>query len=78
MTLSWAANPAGDHVLHYNVYRTDQTFSGPWASPTSTTFTNASNVVNGTVYCYRVSATNSAGTSAETAAVCARPRARRR
>ena len=70
MVLTWQANAAGNHVSHYNVYRTDQTFTTPWASPTATTFTNAGSVVRGKRYCYKLSATNSIGTSAKSAAVC--------
>jgi len=75
VTLNWTANPAADKVTTYNVYRVGQTFTGPWASPTGTTFTNAGSVVNGTQYCYQVSATNTVGASAESAAVCATPTA---
>ena len=71
----WAAEAAGNQVSHYNVYRTDQTFTGPWASPATTTFTNASSIVNGTQYCYQVSASNATGESAKSAAVCATPTA---
>ena len=39
VSLSWQANAASDAVSHYSVYRTDQSFSGPWATPTGTTFT---------------------------------------
>jgi Polysaccharide lyase len=73
VTVNWAANPASNQVTNYNVYRTGQTFTGPWATPTATTFTNGSSVVNGTQYCYQVSATNATGASAESAAVCATP-----
>ncbi len=73
VTVAWTADPAGSQVTNYNVYRVGQTFTGPWASPTGTTFTNASTVVNGTQYCYQVSATNAAGESAKAAAVCATP-----
>jgi hypothetical protein len=73
VTLNWTADPASNQVATYNVYRVGQTFTGPWASPTGTTFTNASGIVNGTHYCYQVSATNASGTSAESAAVCATP-----
>jgi hypothetical protein len=73
--LSWQPSPAADAILRYNVYRTDQLFSGPWATPTGTSFTNASDVVNGTRYCYQVSATNANGESATSAAVCATPTA---
>ncbi len=73
VSLSWKANPAGDAVSHYNVYRTDQWFDGPWASPTGTSFLNASNVLNGTTYCYDVSASNAAGESGRSAPVCATP-----
>ena len=75
IAVSWAANPVGDHVTQYNVYRTDQTFSGPWATVTPTTFTNASGVVAGTRYCYQISATNSAGEGPKSAPVCATPAA---
>jgi len=75
VTLKWTANPAANDVTNYNVYRVGQTFTGPWASPTATTFTNSGSVVNGTQYCYQVSATNAVGSSAESAAVCATPQA---
>ncbi len=75
VTVAWTADPAGSQVTNYNVYRVGQTFTGPWASPTGTTFTNASGIVNGTQYCYQVSATNAAGESAKAAAVCATPSA---
>ena len=71
--MNWTANPAGNQVTGYNVYRVGQTFSGPWVTTTGTTFTNASGVVNGTQYCYQVSATNAAGEGAKSAAVCATP-----
>ena len=74
-TVTWTANPAGNQVTTYNVYRVGQTFSGPWTTTTGTTFTNASGVVNGTQYCYQVSATNVTGQSAESGAVCATPQA---
>ena len=73
VVLSWQSNLAADGVTHYNVYRTDQWFSGPWATSPGTTFTNASSVINGTRYCYQVSATNSRGEGAKTAPVCATP-----
>jgi hypothetical protein len=73
--MSWSANPAANGVAHYNVYRTDQTFTGPWAMPTATTFTNTSSLVNGTQYCYQVSASNATGESAKSAAVCLTPTA---
>jgi hypothetical protein len=73
VTIAWSANQSSDSVTHYNLYRTDQTFSGAWATPTSTTFTNSSSVVNGTQYCYQVSATNASGESSKSAAVCATP-----
>ena len=73
VVVSWQPNPAADSVLHYNVFRTDQNFSGAWGTPLGTTFTNASNVVNGKQYCYQVSATNSTGESARSASVCATP-----
>jgi hypothetical protein len=75
VTVNWTADPAGSQVTNYNVYRVGQTFTAPWATPTGTTFTNASTIVNGTQYCYQVSATNAAGESAKTAAVCATPNA---
>lgn len=75
VTLSWQPNPAADAVSHYNVYRTDQSFTGPWATPAGTSFTNASSVVNGTLYCYELSASNSSGEGAKTAPVCATPSA---
>lgn len=71
IALSWQPNPAGQGILHYNVYRTDQNFTGPWATPLGPTFTNTSNVVNGTSYCYQVSATNNTGEGPKTAPVCA-------
>jgi hypothetical protein len=74
VALNWAANASTDLVTHYNVYRTDQTFSGAWATPTTTTFTNAGSIVNGTQYCYQITATNSVGESAKTAPVCATPK----
>jgi len=74
VSVKWAADAASDNVTHYNVYRTDQTFSGAWATPTGTTFTNVANVVNGTSYCYQVSASNSNGESAKSAPVCATPK----
>ena len=77
VTLTWAANPAGQQVSHYNVYRIGQKYVGPWASPTAPTFTNLGEVVNGTRYCYQVSATNATGDSAKSPAVCATPRLRR-
>ena len=73
VTLSWRSNPAGDGVTHYSVYRTDQTFQGPWATPTGTSFSNSSSVVNGRQYCYVISASNAAGESTKSAAVCAMP-----
>lgn len=73
VTLSWQPNPATDAVSHYNIYRTDQSAGGPWATPTGTSFTNASSVVNGTLYCYKLSASNSSGESTKTAPVCATP-----
>lgn len=73
VSLQWNANPAGDSVQHYNVYRTDTT--SVWASPTTNSFTNASNVVNGTQYCYQVSAVNAQGESSKTTQVCATPQA---
>jgi hypothetical protein len=75
ISLSWNANPAAEAVLHYSVYRDDQTFAGPWATVTGTSFTNASDVVNGAQYCYQISATNSAGEGAKTSPVCATPTA---
>ena len=75
VTLTWQPNPTSDKVTHYNVYRTDQSFRGPWATPTGTTFTNASNVVNGARYCYEISATNGNGEGPTTASVCATPKA---
>jgi parallel beta-helix repeat protein len=73
VALSWQPNLAADAVLHYSVFRTDQNFSGAWATPLGTAFTNASDVVNGTRYCYQVSATNSRGESARSTPVCATP-----
>jgi hypothetical protein len=73
VVLSWTSNANSDAVTHYNVYRTDQSFRGPWATPTGTTFTNASDVLNGTRYCYQISASNVTGESAKTAPVCATP-----
>ena len=75
VVLSWQPNPAADAILHYNVWRTDVTFTTPWATPTGTSFINASEVVNGTRYCYQVSATSAKGESAKSAAVCATPTA---
>jgi fibronectin type 3 domain-containing protein len=75
VVLNWKANPTTENITRYNVYRIGQTFSGPWATPTEPTFTNASEVVNGTQYCYTVSATNASGESASTAQVCATPQA---
>lgn len=73
VTLNWKANASSENILHYNVYRTDQTFTGAWASPTGTSFVNASSVVNGTKYCYQITAVNSSGESTKTAQVCATP-----
>jgi hypothetical protein len=70
ITVSWVANAAGERVTHYDVYRTDQTFTGAWATPTATKFTNSSNVVKGRKYCYQLSATNKIGKSAKSAPVC--------
>ncbi len=55
------------------MYRTDQWFQGPWASPTGTTLTNDSYVVNGTRYCYQITASNAVGESVKIAPVCATP-----
>ncbi len=73
VTVNWAANAAADSVTSYNVYRTDQTFSGPWASVTTTAFTNTDQITNGTQYCYQVTAVNAAGESAKSAQACATP-----
>ena len=73
VSLSWMPNPAADAVLHYSVYRVGQAFAGAWATVTGTSFTNASEVVNGTQYCYQITATNAAGESAKTSPVCATP-----
>ena len=54
----------------YRVYRTDQTFSGPWATVSGTTFTNVAGITSGAQYCYEVSATNSVGSSSRTSPVC--------
>ena len=70
VVLTWKANPAGSHVRHYNVYRSDQRFARPWASPAATRFTNTGSIVTGKRYCYKLSATNRTGTSAKSAAVC--------
>jgi fibronectin type 3 domain-containing protein len=75
VVLNWNANPSTDNISHYNVYRIGQTFTGPWDQPTTTTFTNRDQVVNGTQYCYTISATNASGESARTAQVCATPQA---
>ena len=59
--------------MHYSVYRLDQPFNGAWATVPGTTFTNLSEVVNGTTYCYEITATNAAGESAKSTEVCATP-----
>jgi fibronectin type 3 domain-containing protein len=73
VTLTWAANPAADAVTRYNVWRIGQTYTTPWASVTTTTFTNRGQVVNGTRYCYQLTATNAAGDSTKSGPVCATP-----
>jgi hypothetical protein len=55
----------------YNIYRTDQSFAGPWGWTAETTWTNASNTVAGTQYCYQIEAKNNVGVSPRTAPVCA-------
>ena len=76
VVLSWQPNAAADAVSHYSVYRTDQWFSWPWFSTFGpTAYTDSFDVVNGTPYCYQVTATNSAGESVRTAPVCATPTA---
>jgi hypothetical protein len=55
----------------YNIYRTDQSFAGPWGWTTETTWTNASSTVAGTQYCYQIEAKNNVGVSPKTAPVCA-------
>ncbi len=75
ISLHWTANAAGDNVTGYNVYRSDQTFSGPWSTVVTNSFTNSDQVTNGTQYCYQVTAVNSAGESAKTAQACATPSA---
>ncbi len=73
IVLTWNANPITDGVTHYNVYRTDQTFTSPWATTTLTTYTNGEGVVKGKQFCYQISATNNKGDSAKTTAVCIKP-----
>ncbi len=66
INLSWTANPPGDNVTHYNIYRS--TTSGFTPGPgnlinstvTATSFQD-SGLTASTTYYYKVSATNSAG-----------------
>src|SRR6202041_2383127 len=72
--LSWTA---GSGATSYNIYR--GTTSGgegttPVGTSTSTGFTDTG-LTNGTTYYYKVSATNSAGTSAQSSEVSATPTA---
>ena len=72
VTLSWTASPG---ATSYNIYR--GTISGGEGSTpiktgiTATTYTDT--VTNGVTYYYEVSATNSAGTSAPSSEVSAKP-----
>ena len=71
VALTWNASSG---ATSYNVGRATTT-GGPYttiSSPTTTSYTD-SNVTNGTTYYYVVSATNSAGTSANSSQVSATP-----
>jgi Domain of unknown function (DUF1929)/Bacterial Ig domain/Fibronectin type III domain len=66
LSLSWAANPAGDNVAHYNVYRSTTSGFTPGSgnlinsTVTATSFQD-SGLTADTTYYYVISATNSAG-----------------
>jgi hypothetical protein len=75
VTLTWSAS-TGSAPITYNVYRgTSSGGEGATAIATgisSTSYTNTG-LTNGTTYYYKVSATNSVGTSAQSAEVSATP-----
>lgn len=73
VTLNWDAPVAGQTVASYNVKRATAQ-SGPYTivgTPTAHLFVDNTNLVEGTTYWYEVTAVNSAGESAPSAAVSA-------
>ncbi len=76
VVLNWTVSPIDEAVTRYNIYRLDT--AGVWgytANGTTTTFTNASGITNGTQYCYTINAVNSAGPSPQSTQACATPMA---
>jgi fibronectin type 3 domain-containing protein len=74
VALSWTASTG---ATSYSIYR-GTTAGGEGTTPVATTTTNSytdSGLTNGTTYYYKVSATNSAGTSAQSSEVSATPTA---
>ena len=68
VSLTWSRATSGAVPAGYRIYRNGT----PVASTTSTSF-NDSNLINGTTYSYSVTAYNSTGESAQSAAVAATP-----
>jgi fibronectin type 3 domain-containing protein len=74
VALSWTASSG---ATSYSIYR-GTTAGGEGTTPVATTTTNSytdTGLTNGTTYYYKVSATNSAGTSAQSSEVSATPSA---
>lgn len=69
VALHWNANPAGEQVMHYQVYRNDERIAD---GPTSPSFMDTG-LTNGFGYTYRVSAWNVSGYSDWSMATTAMP-----